>query len=69
MSLGHTDRIEVYKYTLDYVYTGEKAVSLQKAREIGAKFTGVQRVVSSGGTHRGFRYSSLPPVLDSVSNT
>lgn len=68
MSLGHTNRIEVYKYTLDYIYTGDKANSLQKAKDIGAKFTGVQRVVATGGTHRGFRFSSLPPILDVNSN-
>ena len=67
MSLSPVDRIEVYKYTLDYEYTGHSAPSLQKAVEIGAKYTGVHRVITSGGTHRGFRYSSMSPILDSQS--
>lgn len=66
MSLGHTNRIVVYKYTLDYEYTNEKANSLRKAVEIGAKETSVRRVIASGGTHRGYRFSTLPPVFDNT---
>lgn len=74
MSLSHTNRISVYKYSVDYEYTGPEdfrsnrkssdADSLNGAVRLGAKYTGVQRVSASGGTHRGFRYSNLPPVLD-----
>lgn len=64
MSLSHTNRISVYKYSVDYEYTGQHADSLNGAVRLGAKYTGVQRVSASGGTHRGFRYSNLPPVLD-----
>lgn len=48
MSLGHTNRVHVYQYTLDYIFTGKEAHSMQKAVEIGAKYTGVDRVIANG---------------------
>lgn len=67
MSLNHPGRKEIYQYTLDYVYTGKSALSLQKSKDIGAKYTGAARVTENGGSHRGFRYSLLAPVLDPTS--
>lgn len=67
MMLTRTDRVEVYQYTTDYEYTGNKYDSINQAVRLGgAHLAGVQGVLKSGGISRNYRYSIVAPVIDSL---
>jgi group I intron endonuclease len=63
--LSREDRIEVHQYTPEFLYTGNSYESINQAvRDGNAHLAGVQRVLKSGGTSRGYRYSTAKPVKD-----
>lgn len=66
MSMSRKDRIEIYQYTPEYQYTGKHFLSINHAVREGAHLGGIQRVLASGGTSRGYRYSIHAPVLSTV---
>ena len=64
MMLSKTNRKHIYQYLPDYTYTGVEYMSLNKAKDANLHLASIQRILNSGGTSQGFRYSIVAPVLN-----